>query len=96
MALKAMEVQDYELKNTNVQKAQAIIRELMLTLDHKVVISRQLLPLYDYIYERMQQGNIKNDPTCLEEAFHLITELRDTWKEAMKQNETKYEQGVRV
>src|SRR5690625_6981645 len=37
-AMKAMEEQNFEAKNTNIQKAQNIIQELMLTLDSNVAI----------------------------------------------------------
>src|SRR5690625_759103 len=66
--LKALEEKDYEQKNINIQKAQDIIQELMLTLNKDIKISEQLLQLYDYIYYQLQQGNIKNDETLLKEA----------------------------
>lgn len=82
--LKALEEKDYEQKNINIQKAQDIIQELMLTLNKDIKISEQLLQLYDYIYYQLQQGNIKNDETLLKEAREFVIEFRDTWKEAMK------------
>src|SRR5699024_1865696 len=69
--MKALEEKDYETKNTNLQKAQNIIQELMLTLDQKVEISKELLPLYEFIYHQLQQGNLKNDRSNLEEALEF-------------------------
>lgn len=82
--IKALEKQNFEQKNVNIQKAQDIIQELMLTLDHEMEISKQLLPLYDYIHYQLQQGNIKNDEEPLQEALQYVTEFRDTWREAIK------------
>lgn len=94
--IKALEKNDYELKNKQLQKAQDIIRELMLTLDPEVEISKQMMSLYDYILHLLQEGNIKNNIEQIEEALGLITEFRDTWKEAMKQEAPNYVQGAQV
>lgn len=94
--IKDVENNDYEGKNENIQKAQDIIRELMLTLDQEVEISQQLLPLYDFIYNRLQEGNIKNDVQSLEEALQFVTEFRDVWKEVIKNASPKYVQGAQV
>lgn len=95
-AIKAIENNDYEEKNVNLQKAQDIIRELMITLDPKIDISNQLMPLYDYIHFRLQEGNIKNDLEKINEALGLVIEFRDTWREAMKLEAEKYVQGAQV
>lgn len=94
--IKALEKNDYELKNKQLQKAQDIIRELMITLDPEVEISKQMMSLYDYILHLLQEGNIKNNIEQIEEALGLITEFRDTWKEAMKQEAPNYVQGAQV
>lgn len=95
-ALKAIEEQDFETKNMNIQKAQDIIQELMLTLDQKVELSNEFLSLYEFIYHQLQQGNITNDPTHLEEALAFITDFRDTWKEAMLKQGSNYMKGKQV
>ena len=94
--IKYSEAGDYAAKNVNIQKAQNIIQELMLTLDQKVDIAKEMLPLYEYIHHQLQQGNIKNDVACLEEALLYVIDFRDAWKEVMKQTSTSYQQGSRV
>ena len=47
-------------------------------------ISKQLLPLYNYTYDRLVEGNIKSDPAMIQEAIDIIKELRDAWAQAMK------------
>ncbi len=95
-AIKAVQEEDYETKNMNIQKAQDIIQELMLTLDQEIEISKQLLPLYEYIHFQLQQGNIKNNVECLENALTFVTDFRNSWKEVMKQGASTYVQGARV
>ncbi|WP_214741686.1 flagellar export chaperone FliS [Exiguobacterium sp. s48] len=73
-----------DLKNVNIQKTQAIFRELRLTLNKDVAISANLDSLYDYMWRRLVDANVKNDTTILDEVLDFTTELRDTWKEAMK------------
>jgi flagellar secretion chaperone FliS len=82
----AMEENNIESKNTNAQKAQLIIQELMVTLDQKNPISQQMLPLYDYINHRLIEANINNDSAILDEVTGLVTEFRDTWKEVIIKN----------
>lgn|SRR5690606_10616533 len=94
--MKELANKNYEEKNRNLQRAQDIIRELMITLDPKYEISKNMMALYDYIYHLLQQGNIKNDAKQIEEALGLVTEFRDTWKEAMKIEAKKYVQGAKV
>ena len=75
---------NYESANNSLQKAQRIISEFRLTLNMDYEISHQLLPLYNYVYDRLVEGNIRSDTTKLDEAKGIITELRDAWVEAMK------------
>ena len=75
---------NYEAANNSLQKAQRIISEFRLTLNMDYEISHQLLPLYNYVYDRLVEGNIRSDTSQLDEAKEIITELRDAWVEAMK------------
>ncbi|MBO6303474.1 MAG: flagellar export chaperone FliS [Selenomonadaceae bacterium] len=80
----ALEKKDFEEANTVIQKAENIISEFRVTLNMDYDISHQLLPLYNYVYDRLVEGNMKSDPSKLEEAKTIITELRDAWVQAMK------------
>ena len=83
-AKKAIEEKNIEEKNTNIQKAQAIISELMSTLNKDLEVSKQMIPLYDYMNRRLMEANINNDSTIITEVEGLVTEFRDTWKEVVK------------
>ncbi|WP_431029198.1 flagellar export chaperone FliS [Lysinibacillus sp. LZ02] len=80
----AIEEKNIEEKNINLQKAQAIIAELMSTLNMDIEISKQMLPLYEYMNRRLVEANIQSDITIIEEVEGLVTEFRDTWKEVIK------------
>ena len=73
-----------EERNNYIQRSQAIIGELMSTLNMDIEISKQMLPLYEYMSHRLTEANIKNDPAIIVEVEGLVTEFRDTWKEVIK------------
>ncbi|WP_411552411.1 flagellar export chaperone FliS [Paenibacillus lautus] len=84
LALKSMEAGDFEQKNTYLIKAINIVDELLITLDMKYEISQSLSSLYIYIKELIIKANIKTQQEPLFESIQLVTELRDTWSEALK------------
>ena len=83
-AKKSIEAKNIEQRNYYIQRAQAIINELMSTLNMDIEISKQMLPLYEYMDRRLTEANIKNDVAILDEVEGLVTEFRDTWKEVIK------------
>jgi len=85
-AKQAIQEKNIQEKNTNLQKAQAIISELMSTLNMDIEISKQMLPLYEYMNHRLVEANIQNDVAIIEEVEGLVTEFRDTWKEVIRIN----------
>ncbi|MCR5438271.1 flagellar protein FliS [Selenomonas sp. WCT3] len=80
----AIEAKQWEQANTSLQKAQNIISEFRITLNMEYDISKQLMPLYNYTYDRLVEGNIKSDTAMVQEAIDIIKELRDAWAQAMK------------
>lgn len=88
-AKKGIETKDIELKNTNIQKAQNILRELMITLDPSQAISQSMASLYEYMINRLVEANINNDAALVDEVYGLTTEFRDTWKQVIQINRQK-------
>ncbi|WP_449537799.1 flagellar export chaperone FliS [Ferdinandcohnia sp. Marseille-Q9671] len=86
LARKGIEEKNIEAKNTNLQKAQNIIREFMVTLDMNVEVSKNMMAMYDYINRRLMEVNLKNDLEILAEVEGLVTEFRDTWKDVVQLN----------
>lgn len=83
-SIQAIEMNDMQKAHKANMRAQDIVREFMNTLDMRYEVSKGLDQLYDYIEYRLIQANIKKDKAQLEEAKGLLTELRDTWYQAMK------------
>lgn len=88
MAMMALEKNDIEKCNYNIQKAKAIIVEFRSTLDFKYDVAKDFDRVYDYIYWVLTEANINKDPELLGEALKRIREMRDTWKEVMKKSKT--------
>ncbi|WP_243299764.1 flagellar export chaperone FliS [Bacillus litorisediminis] len=86
LARLGLDEKNIEQKNTNIQKAQRIIQELMVTLNPDFEISQQMLPLYDYMNRRLIEANVKNDRAILDEVEGFVTEFRDTWKQVIQLN----------
>ncbi|PUB14686.1 flagellar export chaperone FliS [Paenisporosarcina sp. OV554] len=83
LAKRAMIEKNFEEKNTNIIKAQMIIQELRITLDPDIELSQGLEQMYEYLYNRLVEANMKNDVEALEEVVNFVLELRDTWKQVM-------------
>ena len=84
IAIMAIEKNDIEKANINIIKAERIITELRATLDFKYPAASQFEMVYDYIYRRLIEGNIKKDKEIIDDALGYIREMRDTWKEVMR------------
>lgn len=79
-----MDEGNLELQSINLNKAIAIVCELMSTL--KEDISPQLVAnlrsLYTYIIEKLAHANLNQDKDALNEAIKLLTDFRQTWAQA--------------
>lgn len=91
--LLAVKEKRFEDANTFLQKAQRIISEFRVTLNMDYEISHQLMPLYNYVYDRLVEGNIRSKTEPIEEAKTIITELRDAWVGAMRKARIERGQG---
>ena len=86
IALEAMEVHDIQKVNVNIKKVENIIVELRVTLDMKYPVAKEFDAVYDYIYRRLVEANMKKDKEILEDALRHIKTMRETWKEVMRIN----------
>ncbi|MFW5649229.1 MAG: flagellar export chaperone FliS [Candidatus Alkaliphilus sp. MAG34] len=83
-----IEKNDISRANESILRAQDIIQELNITLNMDYEVSGGLRSLYTYILELLIDANIYKDIKYLDEAAGMVTELRDTWKEAMRVSKT--------
>ena len=80
-----MEAGDRVKKGEGINKAVAIITEFRNTLDHKIggEIAANLDALYEYMLRELLKANAKHDPKPLHIVEGLLSDLRDTWKQAI-------------
>ena len=86
IAFLGFETNDYEKVNNNIIKVQNIITEFRATLDFNYETAKDFDLIYEYINTLLIQANIKKERESLEKALGQIREMRDLWKEIMKQN----------
>lgn len=86
ISLLGFEQKDYEKVSNNIIKVQNIITELRATLDFKYPTAKDFDAVYEYISGLLVQANIKKDTELLNQALDQIRDMRDLWKEIMKQN----------
>jgi flagellar protein FliS len=82
LAKKAMEEKDYAGANSYIIRAEDIVMELNLSLDMDYEISKNLRSLYNFIYQKLIEANIKKDPVAISEIEPLLEDLKETWQRA--------------
>ena len=76
-----------EAMNIELQRAQDILTELQLALDHQQggQIAQNLDTLYEFCLDRLLQANLRKDLSHLDAVESTIRSLRDAWDEACVQ-----------
>lgn len=85
-AEKLIEDKEYMKANENLKKAQDIVTELNLSLDMEKggQIAQNLRALYNYMFRRLIDANVKKDIEAAREVREMLEELLDAWREVMK------------
>lgn len=85
IARKKIDEKDYAAKGTYIGKVQAIISELMSSLDFSIApeLCAQLEQLYIYMMEQLTEANLKLDTQALDTVVRLLKTLREGWNEAL-------------
>lgn len=78
--IKACNIEQFGI---HIQKTQAIITELQVTLDMDKGkdIARNLMSLYLYFNEQLMDANINHDKAKLQFVLKMISELADSWRQ---------------
>lgn len=91
-AIKFMNIAKYSIDNKDIERthsslvrAQDIILELNYSLDMNYEISKEFRSLYEFVISKLIDANIQKDLVSIEEALMIINEMKDAWKEVMKQ-----------
>jgi flagellar secretion chaperone FliS len=79
----AMRGGDFVLTNGKLQRAEAIIDELIATLDHEQggEVADRLNAIYLYCRRVLGEARIEKSPDKIEHAQSLIRQIRDSWAE---------------
>lgn len=92
-AERAIKARDMEQINVNLQRAQAVVRELMVTLDLEQGgnVASSLMSLYDYMYYQLIDANVKKEASSVNAVRVMLEELKSTWQEVIEKlkNESK-------
>ena len=64
-------------------RAEKIIDEFIVTLDHKYPVAADFEKVYTYYKKRLVEANVKKDPEIVEEVLGHMRTMRETWKEVM-------------
>lgn len=81
-----MKMGRYDEQSVNINKALAIVSELMSTLKEEAnpPLVMRLRSLYLYVIEKLAHANLNQDEAALNEAIKILVDLRETWAEADK------------
>lgn len=71
--------------NKNIISAENIILEFMSTLDLDIGgdLAKKLYSLYEYLYRRLVDANMKRKPEYIDEVLRHLERLKDTWVKAI-------------
>lgn len=85
LAKKKIEEGDLSAKGTYIGKVQAIVAELMSSLDFSVApeLCTQLEQLYIYMIEQLTEANLQVKTEPLDVVVNLLGTLRDGWSQAL-------------
>ena len=83
-AANTVKARDIEKFNNCLQKAQAIITELQVSLDmdRGGEIAKNLMSLYIFFNNELMSANINRDKKKIDFVLSMMTELSDAWRQA--------------
>jgi flagellar secretion chaperone FliS len=86
-AIDAIEHRDIQTAHDNLVRAQAVITELLETLDLRRGgdLARNLADIYVYLLSRLVEANVRKDAHPAHEVACLLHELLPAWESAARQ-----------
>lgn len=88
---KRIDAGDIAGRGLYISKAQRIIGELQesLNVQQGGQIAVQLEQLYGFVIHNLTKANIKGDKIAIDQALHILENLRDAWREVMQNAQAK-------
>lgn len=83
-SIEGIENRKYEQANNNLIKAQAIIHELVASLNFDYPISKDLVRIYEYMLHQLIQSNVKKDTKPALEVMKHLEDLKESWQQVIK------------
>ena len=81
-----LEKKEMKEANNKLQRSQAILLELMNSLDTKQgEVAENLMLLYDYMLNELIQANVRKDTEKIDNIMEMMREMKETFQEASKQ-----------
>jgi flagellar protein FliS len=86
-ATEALEAKDLQTAHNHLLRAQAVISELLETLDLKRggELAQNLMSIYEYMNFRLVDANLRKDPAPVREVEGLLRELLPSWEHVARQ-----------
>ena len=78
---------DVKARTAAIEHASLIVIELVAALDHGVApeLCANREALYDFVQNRLSRANAENEPAPLDEAAHIMSDLRGAFQQAAAQ-----------
>jgi flagellar protein FliS len=95
-AKSGMEKKDMAGKGLYINKALAILSELLASLNFEIggEVARNLEGLYLFMLNHITNANVRNDPQLLEEALSLLITLKEGWEGAVVSERKRVVEGA--
>lgn len=85
-AVDAIESKKYDVANDNLVRVQRIFTELMISLNMDVgEIAENLYTLYQYMYDKLVDGNINKNMEPVKDVIDMLINLRGIWVQAIEE-----------
>ena len=84
-ACAGLEKNELDYANNKLQRVQAIIDELIISLDMERGggLARNLYTLYEYIKYSLIKANLKKDPAIINEVLVILQDLNESWEQVI-------------
>lgn len=82
----AIEDNHYQEANKNLQKANAIIMELLNSLELRYPIAGELMKIYEFMLSKIREINASKDAGEIEPVIEMLVNLRKSWTHVLKEN----------
>ncbi|MDR0857992.1 MAG: flagellar export chaperone FliS [Oscillospiraceae bacterium] len=75
----SIEKKQNEMAHKKLINAQAIVNELINSLNLDYEIAQELLPLYEFLHRSLIEANSSKDAKVLTDLLEIVDDLRATW-----------------